>query len=132
MSTAPGRARTLAQTRSARFAGRKRVNIIALTLSLAAMAFGLVWLVWILWETLRLGVGGLALATFTEMTPPPNEPGGSANAIFGSLVMVALATFVGTPIGIMAGIYLPSTTPKVCCRASRASSTTSCCRRRRS
>ena len=106
MSTAPGRARTLAQTRSARFAGRKRVNIIALTLSLAAMAFGLVWLVWILWETLRLGVGGLALATFTEMTPPPNEPGGIANAIFGSLVMVALATFVGTPIGIMAGIYL--------------------------
>jgi ABC-type multidrug transport system fused ATPase/permease subunit len=90
----------------AKFAGRKRVNIIALTLSLAAMAFGVFWLVWILWETLRLGVGGLTLATFTEMTPPPNEAGGIANAIFGSLAMVLLATFVGTPIGIMAGIYL--------------------------
>jgi phosphate transport system permease protein len=40
------------------------------------------------------------------MTPPPNEAGGIANAIYGSFLMVMLATFVGTPIGIMAGIYL--------------------------
>ena len=99
-------AKTLEETRAARFAGRKRLNFVALTLSLAAMAFGVFWLVWILWETLRLGVGGLALSTLTEMTPPPNEAGGIANEIFGSLVMVAMATFVGTPIGIMAGIYL--------------------------
>lgn len=99
-------AQALAETRQARFAARNRVNKIALTLSLAAMVFGVFWLVWILWETLRLGLGGLAIATFTEMTPPPNEVGGIANAIFGSFVMVALATFVGTPIGIMAGIYL--------------------------
>ncbi|MGJ7563867.1 phosphate ABC transporter permease PstA [Variovorax sp. GB1R11] len=108
MSTAQNlmNAQALAETRQARFASRNRVNKIALTLSLAAMVFGVFWLVWILWETLRLGLGGLALATFTEMTPPPNEMGGIANAIFGSFVMVALATFVGTPIGIMAGIYL--------------------------
>ena len=88
-------------------ARRKRVNAIALTLSLAAMAFGLVWLVWILFETVRLGVGGIALSLFTEMTPPPQaETGGLANAIFGSLVMVLLATALGTPIGILAGIYL--------------------------
>jgi len=99
-------AQALNETRAARFASRKRVNVIALSLSLAAMAFGVFWLIWILWETLRLGVGGLAIATFTEMTPPPNEAGGIANAIFGSLAMVLLATFVGTPIGIMAGIYL--------------------------
>ncbi|MDM0023912.1 phosphate ABC transporter permease PstA [Variovorax saccharolyticus] len=99
-------AKTLDETRAARFAGRKRLNFVALTLSLAAMAFGVFWLVWILWETLRLGIGGLALSTLTEMTPPPNEAGGIANAIYGSLVMVLLATFVGTPIGIMAGIYL--------------------------
>ena len=93
--------------RQARIAGRKRMNTVALTLSLAAMAFGLVWLVWILVETVRLGVGGLTFSLFTEMTPPPNvEEGGLANAIFGSLYMVLLATFVGTPIGIMAGIYL--------------------------
>ena len=105
-------AQALNETRAARFASRKRVNVIALSLSLAAMAFGVFWLIWILWETLRLGVGGLAIATFTEMTPPPNEAGGIANAIFGSLAMVALATFVGTPIGIMAGIYLAEYNPK--------------------
>jgi phosphate transport system permease protein len=114
MSTAQNllNAKALAETRQARFASRNRVNKIALTLSLAAMVFGVFWLVWILWETLRLGLGGLALATFTEMTPPPNEAGGIANAIFGSFVMVALATFVGTPIGIMAGIYLAEYNPK--------------------
>jgi phosphate transport system permease protein len=104
--------KTLNETRAAKFAGRKRVNQIALTLSVAAMAFGVFWLMWILWETLRLGIGGLAIATFTEMTPPPNEAGGIANAIFGSFVMVLMATFVGTPIGIMAGIYLAEYNPK--------------------
>jgi phosphate transport system permease protein len=88
-------------------AARKRVNAIALTLSLLAMSFGLFWLVWILFETIRLGVGGLSLSLFTEMTPPPQaETGGLANAIFGSVTMVTLATALGTPIGILAGIYL--------------------------
>ncbi|HOW49501.1 MAG TPA: phosphate ABC transporter permease PstA [Burkholderiaceae bacterium] len=86
---------------------RKAVNVMALALSLAAMAFGVFWLLWILLETFRLGIGGLALATFTESTPPPNaDTGGLANAIVGSLIMVSLATLIGTPIGILAGIYL--------------------------
>lgn len=93
-------------SREVKFKQRKRVNQIALAMSLLAMGFGLFWLVWILWETIRLGIGGLTLATMTEMTPPPNESGGIANAIYGSFLMVLLATFVGTPIGIMAGIYL--------------------------
>ncbi|MEJ8813405.1 phosphate ABC transporter permease PstA [Variovorax ureilyticus] len=105
-------AKALEETRAAKFASRKRVNIIALGLSLAAMAFGVFWLIWILWETLRLGFGGLTLAALTEMTPPPNDAGGIANAIFGSVVMVALATFIGAPIGIMAGIYLAEYNPK--------------------
>ena len=94
------------QSRLAKFARRKLVNKIALVLSLAAMSFGLFWLFWILWETIRLGLGGISLETFTQMTPAPNDAGGLANAIYGSLFMVMLATFVGTPIGIMAGIYL--------------------------
>jgi phosphate transport system permease protein len=88
-------------------ARRKRTNAIALTLSLAAMAFGVFWLIWILFETVRLGIDGLNWATFTEMTPPPQaEVGGLANAIFGSITMVGLATLLGTPIGILAGVYL--------------------------
>ncbi len=93
--------------RLALFKSRKRLNAIALVLSLAAMAFGLVWLFWILAKVLYLGIGGLSYATFTEMTPPPNSPsGGLANAIYGSAVMVLTATAIGTPIGILAGIYL--------------------------
>ncbi len=88
-------------------ARRKRLNVVALVLSLAAMAFGVFWLIWILVETVRLGVAGMVLATFTEMTPAPlAETGGLANAIFGSVLMVSLATAIGTPVGILAGIYL--------------------------
>jgi phosphate transport system permease protein len=94
------------QSRAAKFARRKVVNNVATTLALAAMAFGLFWLFWILWETLLLGLGGLSVATFTQMTPPPNDEGGLANAIYGSILMVVLATCLGTPIGVMAGIYL--------------------------
>jgi phosphate transport system permease protein len=94
------------QMRAAKFAQRNRVNYVATVLGLSAMAFGLFWLFWILIETVRLGVGGLSFATLTEMTPPPNEEGGLANAIYGSALMVGMATVVGTPIGVMAGIYL--------------------------
>jgi len=105
-ATGPSHA-TLSADKLARHRARKRMNVIALALSMAAMGFGLFWLAWILFETVRLGIGGLALSVFTQMTPPPMaETGGLANAIFGSAVMVTLATLLGTPIGILAGIYL--------------------------
>ena len=93
--------------RRRRHARRKLVNAVALSLALIAMAFGLFWLIWILVETVRLGTGGMAISLFTQMTPPPQaESGGLANAVFGSLAMVTLATLLGTPIGVLAGIYL--------------------------
>jgi len=84
------------------------VNRVALALSLSAMAFGIFWLMWILWTVLDLGIAGLSLDLFTKMTPPPgaSEPGGLANAIAGSAIMVGLATAIGTPIGILSGVYL--------------------------
>jgi phosphate transport system permease protein len=108
MSTADSllRAAELAEERERMYGARKRVNKVALALSLAAMAFGVFWLVWILWSTVQLGVGGLTWAALSQMTPPPNDAGGLLNAIWGSFVMVMLATCVGTPIGILAGIYL--------------------------
>jgi phosphate transport system permease protein len=94
-------------SREAMFNRRRAVNSVALVLSLAAMAFGLVWLVWILVTTLTLGIGGLSLSLFYQMTPPPNsDTGGLANAIAGSVIMVGLGTLIGTPIGILAGVYL--------------------------
>jgi len=85
---------------------RKIKNAVALTLSIAAAMFGLMWLVWILWTTVTKGLGSLNLDLFTMMTPPPNEPGGLLNAIFGSVVISLLAIVLGTPIGIAAGTYL--------------------------
>ncbi len=93
--------------RNAVFARRRAVNRLALTASMIAMAFGLFWLIWILFTTISLGIGGLSLSIFTEMTPAPNaDTGGLANAIVGSLIMVVAATLIGTPIGVLAGIYL--------------------------
>lgn len=86
---------------------RKLVNNVALTLSMLAMSFGLFWLAWILWTTIDLGISGLSWSLFTKMTPPPGSgDGGLANAIAGSGMMVGLATLLGTPIGILAGVYL--------------------------
>ena len=94
-------------SREAKHRHRKRVNALALALAISSMVFGIFWLLWILFETFSLGLGGLNLAVFTEMTPPPQaDTGGLANAIFGSVVMAGLATLLGTPIGVMAGIYL--------------------------
>lgn len=101
-----------AEQRAQLFNRRKRINALAIALSLLAMLLGLFWLLWILWETLRQGLGGLSWALFTQSTPAPNTPGGLANALYGSFVMVLLATFVATPIGILAGISLAEFNPK--------------------
>lgn len=82
------------------------INRLALALALAAMAFGMIFLLWILAVLFIKGIGGLNLAVFTQTTPPPGSVGGLANAIFGSVVMVGLGTLIATPIGILAGIYL--------------------------
>jgi phosphate transport system permease protein len=81
-------------------------NKVAMVLSCAATLFGLLWLVWILATTLINGFGALGTALFTEMTPPPGSPGGLANAFYGSALMSLIALVIGTPIGLMAGIWL--------------------------
>lgn len=93
--------------RARRQAWRRQVNRLALFVSMLTMAFGLFWLVWILFSTVTKGIDGMSLNLFTEMTPPPNtEGGGLANAIVGSGLLILWATVIGTPLGILAGIYL--------------------------
>jgi phosphate transport system permease protein len=82
------------------------VNRMALILALGAMTVGMAFLIWILSVLVIKGVGGINFAVFTQTTPPPGSEGGLLNAIFGSVVMVGVATLIATPIGIMAGIYL--------------------------
>lgn len=85
---------------------RRLVNSFNKTMSFLTVAFGLFWLVWILYTLLKLGLGGLSLDVFTQSTPPPGSQGGLANAIYGSLLMTLFGTLIGTPVGILAGVYL--------------------------
>jgi len=88
------------------YARRRFINGLSLTVSTLAMGFGLFWLTWILWTLLVQGLPGMNWSMFTESTPPPGSQGGLSNAIWGSLLMTSFATFIGTPIGILAGTYL--------------------------
>jgi phosphate transport system permease protein len=88
------------------YAARRRRNAIMMSLSLAATALGLGWLVLILGVLLWEGFSGLSLAVFTEMTPPPGADGGLLNPIIGSLILTVLAVVIGTPVGILAGTYM--------------------------
>ncbi len=85
---------------------RKLTNYFALSLSMMAVAFGLFWLFWLLTSVFKMGVGGLTLSLFTKMTPPPGSDGGLLNAIVGSLIQIGLATLIGTPFGVLSGVYL--------------------------
>jgi phosphate transport system permease protein len=85
---------------------RRLADLLAWLFATAATLFGLNWLAWILWTTVSRGVAALSPALVTQMTPPPGQSGGLANAFYGSAVMVLLALLVGTPVGIAAGTYL--------------------------
>jgi len=92
--------------RTARYSSRRRSNAVAMTLAYSATLFGLGWLVLVLGALLWHGFGGLSLAVFTQMTPPPGASGGLLNPIVGSLILTVLAVAIGTPIGILAGTYM--------------------------
>jgi phosphate transport system permease protein len=80
---------------------------IGILMSIAAMAFGIAFLLWILAVLFINGLGAISLTMFTHTTPAPgSEGGGLLNAIVGSLLMVGTATLISTPVGILAGIYL--------------------------
>lgn len=92
---------------SSLFKKRKRANAIGLSLSLFAMSIGMFFLIWILSILLYKGFSALSLSLFLESTPAPGTDGGGlANPIVGSLMIVGACTFISTPIGILAGIYL--------------------------
>lgn len=85
---------------------RRIINAFNLAVSMLAVLFGLFWLAWILWTLVYAGIGAINISLFTQMTPPPGSDGGLLNAILGSLIMSAMATLIGTPIGMLAGTYL--------------------------
>jgi phosphate transport system permease protein len=88
------------------YARRRAVNYLVASLSLAATAFGLLFLALVLWTLLSNGISAIGPSLFTRTTPPPGSSGGLINAIFGSVAMTGIATLVGTPSGILAGTFL--------------------------
>src|SRR6516165_1602306 len=88
------------------YARRRIVNGVVTCLAVAATAFGLLWLVLVLWTLIENGIAAITPALFAQMTPPPGSAGGLLNAIFGSVVMTLIATLIGTPTGILAGTFL--------------------------
>lgn len=85
---------------------RRAMNLAGLGFAAATTVFGLFFLLWILGTTFVNGFAALGPKLFTQMTPPPGAQGGLLNAFYGSFVMIAAGTAVGTPIGVMAGTWL--------------------------
>jgi phosphate transport system permease protein len=77
------------------FSRRKRANKIGLTLSMSAMVLGMIFLFWILSVLIIKGFSSVDLALFIQSTPAPGSDGGGlANAIVGSLMLVACCTLL--------------------------------------
>lgn len=77
------------------------------SLTCLAAAIAVVPLLVILAYLLRQGASALSLDFFTNMPKPVGEEGGGmANAIVGTLMLLGIASMVGLPVGIGAGLYL--------------------------
>ena len=75
-------------------------------LTVAAVAATLPLLLIII-HLLRNGFSTMQLSFFTEVPKPPGTTGGGmANAIVGTLMLIAMACMMGLPVGIGAGLYL--------------------------
>lgn len=81
---------------------RNRINNAVMIISTLFAVFGLIFLFWIVGTLLYKGVGGLSLTLFTT----PTAFGGMGNAFIGQLMLVAVASLIGIPIGMMAGTFL--------------------------
>jgi len=87
--------------------GRKAQDLVVKAISAAAALLGIFFLGWILFEVGKRGLGAFDAAFFTSLPAPPgSEGGGLANAILGTLIITAIATVIGVPLGIMSGVYL--------------------------
>jgi phosphate transport system permease protein len=86
---------------------RKVVNSIMVGLTWVAAVLATLPLLFILFYLLKKGATSLTPAFFTQMPKPIGEAGGGmANAIIGTMILVGIATCIGLPIGIGAGLYL--------------------------
>jgi phosphate transport system permease protein len=85
---------------------RKAVNLLMLSLSTLTALYGLLWLFWILTDVILNGFKFLSPALFLEDPAPPGvEGGGLRHALVGHFIITSLATLMGVPVGIGAGLF---------------------------
>ena len=86
---------------------RQLVNYTMTGLCALAVVIALVPLASVLWLVVSKGAHSLSLAFFTKLPMPVGEVGGGVgNGIVGTLYMVSLASVIGLPLGVGAGIFL--------------------------
>ena len=86
---------------------RKITDIVVRGLCLVASVIALIPLGLVLFYVASRGIGGVNLDFFTELPKPVGEKGGGmANAIVGTGILILIASVLGLPIGIGAGLYL--------------------------
>ncbi len=86
---------------------RKTIDRLGTALALACVLAAIIPLGAMLIYILQQGGATISLAFFTQLPVPAGESGGGmANAILGTLMIVAIASVVGLPLGILSGIYL--------------------------
>jgi len=89
------------------FYRKKTINIIMMSLTVAAALGAIIPLILIFYYTIAKGITFLNLNFFIAMPKPVGEPGGGmANAITGTLILIGLGGAIGIPVGIMTGTYL--------------------------
>ena len=87
--------------------GNDRINAVMTVLLGLCLAITLGFLLFIFGYLIAKGVGALNWAFFVNLPAPVNEPGGGmANALFGSFMLVCLASAFAIPVGILAAVYL--------------------------
>jgi phosphate transport system permease protein len=85
---------------------RKIINRLMTSAMAACAMLAIAVLLLILFYIAYRGVTSLNLQFLTDTPKPVGEGGGIGNAILGSAVMTLLASLIGLPIGIAAGVYL--------------------------
>ena len=107
MSATVARMQDAPHPRARGLARRRATSYVMVALTCVAASLAIVPLVAILGYLIRQGAGALSLEFFTSMPRPVGEAGGGmANAIVGTLILIGIASAVGLPVGIGAGLYL--------------------------
>ena len=73
-----------------------------------SLAFGMVPLILVIWEMVRLGLPAISGSFFTELPPtdPSSYAGGISNALVGTLILMGIATLIAAPLGILTALFI--------------------------